>query len=828
MADLTGINIAQYKILRKLEGGNMGDVYKAEDTRLKRLVAIKFLSSQVTLDLKTKERFIREAQSASALDHPNICAVYEFNQTSDGKFYIVMPFYSGESLRKILDRGPLEVSRALKISIQLCDALNIAHTKGIIHRDIKPANIFITDTGDVKLLDFGIAKLAGTSAETSFQNISGTVLYMSPEQILGESVDNRTDLWSLGVVMYEMLSGKQPFSGEYTQTITYSIVNDDPVSLLNLDNDISLEIDSVVRKLLTKPVRNRYQLASDVIEDLNKIIHPDKNALPVQNGRKKISRIKWLSFSAILFLLFVLIYFWQDAKTNISEERIITVLPLEIEQSANQDPSISDGFIENLIFHLSSKSQLIVRPWEFSLNYKNRNSNLDQLRDEVGGDLFITGSFRIDRDSIEIKLRLEEPAQNAIRWTATYSGRSQDIYHIQSEAVHELSMVLLPQSNSSEKIIGNADLSPGKMAYNYYLQARGLYYQYTNQDNENAIRLYKKALELDDNYAQAEAGLADAYAQKVLRYAEDEVWLDSALVHANRALKYNDKLAEAYKARGLIYYTRSWFEKSIEANENALKYNFSHAPAMANLGWAYLQTGNLQKAMKNLQSAYRLYPTNPAIHTGIGLIYLIFGDDSEAKKWLRHAYELQPDYQPSSGILLIMLQMITNTSDSSIYILSREMSDPLILIQNGDVDFKDGNLSEAAIYYLKAMDINPQTWHPFTGINISTSVGTIFKLLGETDYQTLFEISRQQNEAARMQGSEWWGIDYDLAANAMGNGKIKQALQHLESAVAEGFRFSRYLAIDPHFRELKENEKFKSLIQQIDKINKSYQHMLDM
>jgi len=364
------------------------------------------------------------------------------------------------------------------------------------------------------------------------------------------------------------------------------------------------------------------------------------------------------------------------------------------------------------------------------------------------------------------------------------------------------------------------------MAYNYYLQARGLYYQYTNQDNENAIRLYKKALELDYNYAEAEAGLADAYAQKVLRYSDDEVWLDSALVRSDRALNYNNKLAEAYKARGLVYYARSWFKKSIKANENALKYNLSHAPAMANLGWAYLQTGNLQKAMKNLQNAYRLYPTNPAINSGIGLIYLIFGDDVEAKKWLQHAYELQPDYQPSSGILLIMLQMMTNGSDSSISLLLSEMSDPLILIQNGDIEFKNGNLSDAAIYYLKAMDINPQTWHPFTGINISTSVGTIFKQLGEADYQTLLKISRQQNEAARKQGSEWWGIDYDMAANAMSTGKIKNALQHLESAVDNGFRFSRYLSIDPHFRDVRENERFKSLIQRINNIILSYQDII--
>ena len=210
-----------------------------------------------------------------------------------------------------------------------------------------------------------------------------------------------------------------------------------------------------------------------------------------------------------------------------------------------------------------------------------------------------------------------------------------DIYHIQSKAVNEIKSILLPQFNTSSDITLKAELTHRTMAYNYYLQARGLYYQYTNQDNENAIRLYKKALELDNNYAEAEAGLADAYAQKVLRYAHDNIWLDSALVRSDWALANDIKLAEAHKAKGLVYYTRSWFKKSIEANENALKYNSSHAPAMANLGWAYLQIGNLQKAMQNLTNAYSLYPTNPAINTGIGLIHLIFADDTQAKKWLQ-------------------------------------------------------------------------------------------------------------------------------------------------------------------------------------------------
>jgi serine/threonine protein kinase len=826
MADLTGISIAQYKILRKLEGGNMGDVYKAEDTRLRRLVVIKFLSPQLILDPKAKERFIREAQSASALDHPNICAVYEFNQTTDGKFYMVMPFYSGESLQNIINRGQPDLNTVLEIALQLCDALDRAHSKGIIHRDIKPANIFITDSGEVKLLDFGIAKLSGTSGETSLYNISGTVSYMSPEQLLGASVDNRTDIWSLGVVLYEMLTGTKPFTGEYTQTITYSILNDDPGNILELEKELPPELDSVVRKLLAKQPRNRYQLGADVKEDLNRILSPDTNQNSSEVKRPNRVGMIWVSASVIAIGLLILLFLVPLGRVDDAPNKIITVLPLNVDKNTGIEKSVSDGFIENVIFNLASKSSLSVRPWEFSSNYKNENLDLGLLQEKIGGDYFITGSLVSNGNEIEIRVKLLEPAQNALRWAGSFSASPKDMYSLQNRIVDQIKTVLLPDSKSPGEHIANGKLAPHTMAYDYYLKARGSYYRYTKEDNENAIRLYKRALQFDSNYAEAEAGLADSYAQNVLRYGEDKIWLDSALVRSNRALAIKENLSDAHKSRGLVYYTRSWFKKSIEANKNALKYNHSYAPAMANLGWSYLQTGNLKLAYQNLYQAYQLYPTNPAILTGIGFVHLILGDDNEAGKWLVHAYELQPDYQPSAGILLMMMTMLTSNADSMIMDIAKKVSDPLILIQLGDNAFKNKDLSESAIFYLKAMDINPQSWHPFTGINISTSVGTIFKKLGEPDHDTLFEISRQQNDAAVKQGSEWWGIDYDMAAYLVGTDRYNEAFQSLEKAVNKGFRFSRYLSIDPHFNALQNNDRFIQLINNIEEHNSASREML--
>jgi serine/threonine protein kinase len=271
MQDLCGISIAQYKILRKLEGGHMGALYKAQDTRLQRLVAIKFLPSDFILNSQAKERFVREAQAVSLLDHQNICTIHEFNQTPDGLLYIVMPFYQGASLQDILIRRRFDYGQVIDIAIQIINALVTAHQAGIIHRDIKPANIFLTNDGVIKLLDFGLAKLTGQDKDITVVESTGTIAYMSPEQIMGREIDARSDIWSFGIILFEMLTGHRPFSGEYIQTISYSILNEDPPAVRDICQDIPPELELLVKKTLAKKPRKRYHLARDVLSDLQKI-----------------------------------------------------------------------------------------------------------------------------------------------------------------------------------------------------------------------------------------------------------------------------------------------------------------------------------------------------------------------------------------------------------------------------------------------------------------------------------------------------------------------------------------------------------------------------
>jgi serine/threonine protein kinase len=266
---MIGRTISHYKILEKLGGGGMGIVYKAQDLKLDRFVALKFLPTYLSTNELEKQRFIHEAKAASALDHPNICNIHEIDETEDGQLFIIMGYYDGETLKKRIESRPLKIEEAIEIAIQVAEGLQKAHQKGIIHRDIKPANIFITEDGIVKILDFGLAKLAGQSKLTKASSTLGTIYYMSPEQTRGGDVDHRSDIWSFGVVLYEMLSGTLPFKGDYDQAIVYSIFNEEPESLKSMQPDIPNEIEIIINKALTKDREERYQQISEIEKELS-------------------------------------------------------------------------------------------------------------------------------------------------------------------------------------------------------------------------------------------------------------------------------------------------------------------------------------------------------------------------------------------------------------------------------------------------------------------------------------------------------------------------------------------------------------------------------
>ena len=350
MQDLRGVTIAQYRILKQLESGGMGIVYKAEDTRLQRNVALKFLPEESLQDQAARERFIREAQLASALDHVNICTIYEFSKAPDGKLFMVMPYYQGESLARIIKEGPIKISRVIEISLQIADGLACAHANGIIHRDLKPTNIILTNENQVKILDFGLAKLSGTGPDTSAGESSGTAMYMSPEQIMGEETDTRSDIWAFGVILYEMLSGSPPFQGEYVQTISYSILNDEPqMPLMSGINGEALH--RILQKALAKYPADRYATIHELAADLKKIKvmggdtkEKEIKETPVTLPRKKMS-MHWLMAGLVIIIAAAVIWFLWPGSTE-KETGIITVIPFNEEAPADDNSHFADGIAE--------------------------------------------------------------------------------------------------------------------------------------------------------------------------------------------------------------------------------------------------------------------------------------------------------------------------------------------------------------------------------------------------------------------------------------------------------------------------------------------------
>ncbi|MCK4835764.1 MAG: protein kinase, partial [Candidatus Aminicenantes bacterium] len=361
---MKGKIISHYKILEKLGEGGMGVVFKAEDIKLDRLVALKFLPKQFSINEEEKSRFIHEAKAAAALDHPNICSIHEIDETKDGQMYIAMAFYEGDTLKEKVDKGPLKIDEAIDIAIQIAQGLERAHESGIIHRDIKSANIIVTKRNEVKILDFGLAKLKGQTKLTKDGTTLGTVSYMSPEQAMGKDVDHRTDIWSLGIVLYEMVTGQRPFKGEYEQAIMYSLMNEEPEPVTGLRTGVPLEFERVINKALAKEPKERFQGISELLVDLKVL------SKKVESG---------------------------EAITTSSKEKrkpSIAVLPFTDMSPGKDQEYFCEGMAEELINALTKIARLQVASRTSAFQFKGKDYDISEIGKKLNVQSVLEGSIR--------------------------------------------------------------------------------------------------------------------------------------------------------------------------------------------------------------------------------------------------------------------------------------------------------------------------------------------------------------------------------------------------------------------------------------------------
>ena len=510
---MIGKTISHYKIIEKLGEGGMGIVYKAEDTKLARTVAIKFLPKHVSLNDTERERFKIEAKAAAQLNHPNIATIHSIEDVDD-ELFIVMEYIDGKELKEIINSGPLAIDETLDISLQIAKGLQTAHENGVVHRDIKTANIMLTGKGDVKIMDFGLAKFMGQVGLTKTRATVGTVAYMSPEQARGENVDHRTDIWSFGVVLYEMLTGELPFQGDYEQAVIYSILNAEPKSASQFRSDIPRNIENIVLKTLEKNMDNRYENIQELLKDLK----APSNRISAKNEMEK----------SIIVLPFV----------NMSPDP--------------EQEYFSDGLTEEIITDLSRLRDLLVISRSSAVTFKGTKKKLKEIAREVNVQYVLEGSVRKAGNNIRITAQLIDAANDAHLWAEKYSGTLDDVFDIQENVsrsiVDALTMKLSPEE---DQILAKRPIE-NMQAYEYYIKARQDSYTFTKDGLDRAIRYLQNGLEIIGKNSVLYAGMGYVYAQYVNIGLEHEGYLYKAEEYAMKALELEPESSEAHMVLGFL------------------------------------------------------------------------------------------------------------------------------------------------------------------------------------------------------------------------------------------------------------------------------------
>ncbi len=643
-----GQTISHYQILEELGRGGMGIVYKALDLNLDRTVALKFLPHHLSSDEERKRRFIQEAKAASALDHPNIGAIYEFDETNDGQLFIVMAYYEGEILKDVLKDGPLDIGTLIDIMGQICLGLAAAHKAGIVHRDVKPSNILITKDDDVKIIDFGLAKSSGHTHITDDASTKGTVAYMSPEQTIGESVDFRTDIWSLGVLLYEMVAGELPFKGDYDQAIIYSILKEAPKNITQLQAESADELKAIIHKALAKNPDDRYQDMKQVLNDLRLIGSADSTSADSASTNIKHRSIKRrivfaLAFMFLLFIIAASIIFQRLQPSG--NRKVIAVLPFKNLSSDPENDYFSAGITDDIRAQLSKISDLKVISRSSVLQYKENSKSLKEIGKELNVGIVLDGSVRHEENRVRIVAQLADVCTNEQLWTEVYEREMTDIFAIQSDIAEKIAIALQAELTTREKQRIKQKPTESMTAYHYYLKGREYYLQRHSKSNEYAIGFFKKALELDPDYALAYAGLADAYAIKK-GFGASQAWIDSAITMSEKAIEIDPFSSEAYNALGNAY-NRIWYVKnrykSIRAAfQKAIELNPNNWLAMVRLADVLRIQGDSEAALKMLKKALSLNPLHSGTYSSIGSIYSQAGDYEKAEHWIREGMSLQP------------------------------------------------------------------------------------------------------------------------------------------------------------------------------------------
>jgi serine/threonine protein kinase/lipoprotein NlpI len=699
---MLGETISHYTILEELGRGGMGVVYRAEDTRLQRHVAIKVLPAHQMTDDEARTRFIREARAASTLEHPSICHIYEIDETPDGRIFMVMPCYEGETLEERLRRGPLEIGEALDISAQIASALSVAHGKGIIHRDIKPANVMLTGDGtQVKLMDFGLARRLDETKLTRTGTTLGTLAYMSPEQAMGKESDRRTDIWSLGVMMYEMLTGLQPFHAEYEPGVLYAILNEDPEAVSGIRPDISDGIEVVVEKALVKDPDSRYRSVDEILGELEK--QQDLLEMGVRRRRllrmRRQARMKLLKYglptamaAAALVVLFIVrpfdISIDSSSKMSIAQENSMAVLGFEnVADPADEGrEAVSARYLLTAALEESEYIRVLS---------EQRQHDIIKELSGTPGDLLDTGaSSEIARKgdinwivrgkilSMEPGILLTSEITDAVTGETRCTQRAhgspgEELFEVVDRLAAEIrSDFLIPAGDAPERPV--AEITTKSLeSYKHYITGIEQYYEYSW---DRAVASFEKALEYDSTFVQARFRRALAKMtlgspvsveewSRISKSKDRAPYLERRLIEIvageevdvpglERLAKDFPDEKELHYWLGIVYFHRMRdVDRSIEQFEMAIDLDPDYTMALMEITAPYLESGRFEDALWAVNQSKRLTPQNPLPYYSSGLTYGLMGNIDKAMEGFEKALELDPSFafaKESLGVLSVI------------------------------------------------------------------------------------------------------------------------------------------------------------------------------